>query len=101
MGDYDVAMCADVKCCREDHRLQIDDWCAKLIDCCLKADDVLPHIRRQKRNHPNWREEVKPYKDDSIWRHNLWVQYGKQSEGIIYNNIRECKEKTSKCKQKK
>ncbi len=86
-----MAMCADVKCCREDHRLQIDDWCAKLIDCCLKADDVLPRIRRQKRNRPNWREEVKPYKDDIIWWHNLWVQYGKQSEGIIFDNMREAK----------
>ncbi len=36
-----MAMCDDVKCCREDHRLQIGDWCAKLIDCCLKADDEL------------------------------------------------------------
>ncbi len=25
LGDYDVAICADVKCCRDDHRLQIDD----------------------------------------------------------------------------
>ncbi len=89
LGDYDVAMFADVKCCREDHRQQIDDWCAKLIDCCLKADDVLPCIRRQKRNRPNWREEVKLYKDDSIWWHNLWVQYEKQSEGIIVDNMRE------------
>ena len=91
MGDCDVAQCGDVNCCREDHRQQIDDWCEKLIDCCLKADDVLPHIRKQKRNRPYWREEVKPYKDESIWWHNLWVQGGKPSEGIIYDNMREAK----------
>ncbi len=70
---------------------QIDQWCAQLADCCLLADDVLPHVRKQKRKWPNWHEDIKPYKDDCIWWHNLWVTSDKPSEGIIFNNMREFK----------
>ncbi len=48
----------------------------------------------EKRNWPNWHEDVKLYKD--IWWHNLWVTSGKPSEGIIFNNIRECAKQSNK-----
>ena len=91
IADYEVAQCDNVNCDSDEHRSQIDQWCAQLIDCCLQADDVLPHVRKQKRNRANWHEEVKPYKDDCIWWHNMWVTCGKPSEGIIFDNMRESK----------
>ncbi len=81
----------NVNCDSAEHRIQIDQWCAQLVDCCLLADDVLPRVRKQKRNRPNGREDVKPYKDDCIWWHNLWLTSDKPSEGIIFNNMRESK----------
>jgi len=90
VGDYDVDQCVDVNCKNEEHRYQINEWCERLIECCLGADDVFPHIKK-KRNRPNWKEEVRPFKDDSIWWFNLWVQYGRPGEGIIFENMRESK----------
>ncbi len=64
--EYEVSQCDNVNCDSAEHRIQIDQWCAQLVDCCLLADDVLQCVWKQKRNWPNWREDVKPYKDDCI-----------------------------------
>ncbi len=60
--EYEMSQCDSVNCDSAEHRIQIDQWCAQLVDCCLLADDVLPCVRKQKRNQPNWGEDIKPYK---------------------------------------
>ncbi len=40
----------------------------------------------KKSNKPYWREEVQPYKADSIWWYNLWKQCGEPRDGVIYES---------------
>ncbi len=58
--EYKVSQCDYVNCDSVEHRIQIDQRFAQLVDCCLLADDVLPSVWKQKRNWPNWCEDVKP-----------------------------------------
>ncbi len=43
-----MSQCDDIKCDSSEHRNQIDQWYAQLVDCCLLAGDVLPHVRNRK-----------------------------------------------------
>ena len=81
-----VAHCCDVSCSKSDHRQEIDQWFQDLIDCCVQADDLLPRIKHKKSNKPYWKSEVKPYKDDSLWWHNIWLLCGSPKNGPIYEN---------------
>ena len=82
----DVANCGDTTCCDEKHRLQIDDWFQDLVKCCLCSSKHFPRVRQKKMNKPYWKEEVKPYKDDSLWWHNTWLQCGQPRNGPVYEN---------------
>ncbi len=82
--EYEVLQCDNVNCDSAEHRNQIDQLCAQLVECCVLADDVLPSVRKQKRNWPHWHEDVKPYKDNCIWWYNLQVTSDKTSECIIF-----------------
>ncbi len=70
----------------EEHRKQIDDLCEQLVECCLVSDRFLPKVKLKKSNKPYWREEVQPYKTDSIWGHYLWKQCGETRDGVIYES---------------
>ena len=80
----EVSDCTDVKCSNQMHREQIEVWCKELVRCCLKADDHLPRVRKKKVQKPYWTEEVKPFKDECIWWHQVWKQNGEQRDGILY-----------------
>ena len=87
---FEVINCDDVLCECEAHKQQIDGLCAALIECCLKSDHVFPRVKK-KQCRPNWCEDVKPYRDDAIWWHNLWVQHGRPPMGIVFDNMKESK----------
>ena len=86
LDTYEVTKCKDVKCTDEEHRKQIDDLCEQLVECCLVSDRFLPRVKLKKSNKPYWREEVQPYKTDSIWWHNLWKQCGEPRDGVIHES---------------
>jgi len=81
-----VALCCDVSCSDRTHKLEIDQWFQDLIDCCVQADVLLPRVAHKKINKPYWKSEVKPYKDDSLWWHNLWLLCGSPRDGPVYEN---------------
>jgi hypothetical protein len=86
----EVLNCDNILCKCETHRQQIDRFCASLIESCLKSDKVFPRVKK-KQCRPNWCEDVKPYRDDAIWWHNLWVQQGRPPVGIVFDSMRESK----------
>ena len=85
MQFYDVSDCDDVTCNCQDHRDQLDMWCRDLIKCCLKSDSVLPRVRAKKARRPNWSIDVKPFREDCVFWHNLWVEAGCPRNGMLYD----------------
>ena len=87
----EVALCTNVNCCDPLHKSQIDEWFQDMVDCCILSDRHLPRIEQRKMNKPYWKAEVKPYRDESLWWHNLWLQCGEPKEGIIYEHKSDAK----------
>ena len=83
--------CKDLSCSNKEHTEQIDIICNTLVQCCLEADKCFPRVKIKKSNKPYWREEVQPYKTNSIWWHNLWKQCGEPRQGIVYDSKTDAK----------
>ena len=85
MINYDVSRCVDVTCEHIDHRNQLDLWCRDLIKCCLLSDFVLPRVKAKKCKRPNWNADVKPYREDCVFWHKLWINAGCPKNGVLYD----------------
>ena len=90
LPEYDMLDCDNVQCENTNHKREIDELCAHLIDCCLAADHVFPRVSKIT-SRPEWTVDVKPYRDEAIIWYNLWIQTGRPSDGIVFENMRESK----------
>ena len=85
MNKFDVIYCSDTKCVDEEHRRQIDHWCDDLVQCCLSSERVLPSVNAVRQCRPGWSSEVKPYRDDCMFWHKLWIEAGSPRTGVLYD----------------
>ena len=90
MMTYDVMNCHDVMCQNIEHKHQIDQLCACLIQNCLKSDHVFPKVSKVM-GRPDWKYDVKPFRDEAIWWHSLWIQIGRPRDGPVFQSMRESK----------
>ena len=84
----DVFYCQDVLCGDHSHRQQINQWCDDLIDVCLQSDFVFPRKHNNKHKKPGWNDNVKPFKDESVFWFNVWSEAGRPGCGLLYDNMR-------------
>ena len=87
----DVAFCSDVKCDNPQHKDELDMWCHRLVECCLKSDKHLPRVNKKKIQKPYWKKEVKPFRDECGWWHQVWKQAGEPRSGVLYEQKTEAK----------
>ena len=80
----EAAYCDDIMCTNPQHKEQIEIWCHELVECCFNADVHLPRIRMKKIHKPYWKEEVKPFRDECIWWHNVWKNNGEPRFGVLF-----------------
>ena len=85
MRKYDVIKCRNVKCQNVNHKSEIDSWCHDLVECCLKADVNMPRVKNKTKCRSGWNNEVKPYREDCIFWHKLWLDAGQPSNGVLYD----------------
>jgi hypothetical protein len=87
-----VNECANLACEDAEHRTQIDEWCAEIINCCLSADHVFPRSRAGgRRNLSGWNVEVKPFKDECQFWYRTWCSIGRPMTGAVYEQTRSSK----------
>lgn len=79
-----VLHCVDPDCKNIEHKRQIDMFCEDLINCCIVASETLPRVSKC-HARPKWSADVKPYKDDCIFWHKLWVEAGSPKAGVLYD----------------
>ena len=76
-----AAFCQDLQCCDPVHRRQIDEWCNRLTDCCITAGlQCLPKRRHQSKIRPGWSDEVKNFKEDSLFWYHVWRSCGEPTQ---------------------
>ena len=90
MLTYDVVNCRNIMCENDEHKLQIDQLCACLIQNCLKSDHVFPKVSK-KVGRPDWKYDVKPFRDEAIWWHSFWIQNGRPGAGPVFQSMRDSK----------
>jgi len=87
----DVLLCNNHMCCDNDRLEKLNIYASLITDACVRsATCTIPStIQRGSRgNVPGWMEFVAPFREKSIFWHNLWVQQGRPHDGIVANIMR-------------
>jgi len=72
--------CTNMFC--KDHQCDIDRYYSAIISSCIdSASRCIPTTSKPKL--AGWNDHVKPFKDQSIFWHRLWIDNGKPRSGII------------------
>ena len=87
----DVLLCRDRTCCNCDHLDSLNTYASLITDACVSSANLtIPSTRPRgfRGNIPGWSEFVAPLRDESIFWHNIWVDYGRPRDGIVANIMR-------------
>ena len=82
--------CSNSMCCCPDHRQAISNYAQVLINCCGKAaSEAFPHSRTGDRKIvPGLTELVEPFRQKSLFWHNIWVDCGRPRDGNLAGIMR-------------
>jgi hypothetical protein len=85
-------ICQDLMCCNEQHVAQLNKYSNEIIQTCLEsAANIIPSttlINNCTKTLPGWNEHVLPVREKSILWHNIWLECGRPSEGLIDDIMR-------------
>ena len=85
----DALNCKHVHCTHLHHKIDIDSYATCIMDCISTAVEAnIPHTfprantnnaenKNNRSNVPGWSEYVKPFRDDSVFWHSIWVSAGR------------------------
>lgn len=95
---WDVIHCSDPLCGdREEHCQRIQLFHDSIIDMCLiTSEKCIPHTSKRCSKSPNiagWSDIVKPYKEASIFWHNVWKDCGSPRNAAIADVMRRARAK--------
>ena len=75
-------MCCDHSC--TEHSSDITQYCDDIIRCLTNASiKTIPKCKPAGKRVPGWNDEVKPYRDDSIFWNSIWKQCGSPATGAV------------------
>ena len=76
--------CEDMSCRKGEHLQAIDVLCDTVIDLCLKAGEIFPKCKKGNPLAPYWRENVKPFRDGSLFWGKIWNECGRPPSGGVH-----------------
>jgi len=87
--------CQDVHCHNNEHRYQLQEYAHSIANASLiAAGKAIPLINAGKdtggNSHriPGWHEFVTPYRNESLFWHNLWLECGRPHSGVVADCMR-------------
>ena len=85
-----VARCMDVHCQDPRHREELDQFTLEILETVQKvAEESLPvpgNSSTQKKSiRPGWRGDVKPYRDEAYFWHQVWKSYGRPVNNQLHS----------------
>ena len=91
--DNDVIGCQSLVC--DSHKESIMEYVDKLCQAMISAADLTIPFKKvtKSKGIPGWNTYVKPYRDNSIFCHEMWVQAGRPTTGFIAENRRASRSK--------
>lgn len=88
---YDAILCNDLHCCNADHRAAINTFVSCVGNACLSAASENVPVPRQKGlrgSIPGWTEHVAPFREKSIFWHQVWIDCGRPHNGLVADIMR-------------
>ena len=89
--DSDIMYCSNSHCDNIIHKRYIDSMCNELITCCLKAGALAFPCKKMlytTKKIALWNEKVKPYREKSVFWHNIWMSCNRPKSGIVFDIMR-------------
>ena len=92
-----ILYCTDVHCDNPQHKIDIDLYSIKIMDSISTAVDSNipcnnPGIPRRT-PVPGWNQYVKPFRDDSLFWHSVWVSAGRPQNTVLHQIMRSTRAK--------
>ena len=83
----EMIYCNDFMCTNVNHRKNIDDLCNIITDICVDCGEKnFPCSRNKSHNTvAYWKDLVKPFHDNALFWHDIWVQCGRPRDGAVAN----------------
>ena len=92
--------CTDVHCNNVQHRVDIDVYAACLMGCISSAvENNIPHVASgggdstKKIAVPGWSDYVKPFREDSLFWHSVWISAGRPLNTVLHNVMKHARKK--------
>ncbi len=84
--------CDDIMCENPIHILQISEYCASIIKCCVDTgNEDFPKMKAHKSNKPYWNSNVKAKRDAYLFWSHIWRECGQPKDGIMEDLMRKTK----------
>lgn len=88
----DSLACSDVNCQAEEHTRDRDSHVLDVMfaimeashECIPLSAKIRPPGKGKRENHPGWKENVAPAKDDALFWHGVWRSAGRPNTGGLY-----------------
>lgn len=77
---YEAIACTDLECTQ--HFDCINKYHDDILNTCIEAANQCIPVKRKK-SKAGWSDIVAPYKEKSIFWHNMWVENGKPRTGVV------------------
>jgi hypothetical protein len=80
--------CCDIKCNNANHNIAIAKYCEDIYKCCFNAGNAtIPtsgqSVTQNGAGIIGWNEHIRPYRDKSLFWHQLWKDAGKPRHGVL------------------
>ena len=91
--------CTDVHCGNEQHRIDVDIYAANLMECIsIAVEENIPHSKVSASGDkfvpvPGWTDYVKPFREDSLFWHSVWVSAGRPINTVLHNVMKNTRNK--------
>jgi len=81
--------CSNRRCTIPEHRSDIVNYANHIADNLVEAGlNTVPQMRPNFQSTPGFSEHVKPYREESMFWHNLWIDRGRPKTGHVANCMR-------------
>lgn len=89
----EVVNCSNLHCTNCKHIDVINNYCSLIMESCILAgEQVFPIVKcssdKGPKIIPGWKEYVEPYREKSIFWHNIWIDCGRPKLGQVADLMR-------------
>ena len=93
----DAVNCVDLHCDNDQHKIDIDVYATSVMEAISTAVEFnIPHSNPNSPRRtpvPGWGEFVKPFRDDSLFWHSVWISAGRPQNTVLHQVMKSTRNK--------